>query len=183
MPKKGIRKRLKFRAGRLFGIRQQRNGCVFFFATVADYADADPAVVKSGRVKRLLQMKAYCLGQKRLGLRPEAFREFNFKFIKQSSLSTPAQTCATTAVFALVFQDSLAHRGKQKRGIRWDPGGVRSCIQCERLMDWWHYSIPVSTPRGVLLQQTTVPKNPTGLIASLPTNRKLYCDSANPDHV
>ncbi|XP_041639951.1 transmembrane protein 183A isoform X2 [Cheilinus undulatus] len=42
MPKKGNRKRLKFRAGDV---------CLES-VTVADYADADPAVVKSGRVKK-----------------------------------------------------------------------------------------------------------------------------------
>ncbi|XP_040059273.1 transmembrane protein 183A isoform X2 [Gasterosteus aculeatus] len=42
MPKKGNRKRLKFRAGDVFSES----------VTVADYADADPAVVKSGRVKK-----------------------------------------------------------------------------------------------------------------------------------
>ncbi|XP_061840844.1 transmembrane protein 183A isoform X2 [Nerophis lumbriciformis] len=42
MPKKGNRKRLKFRAGDVCSES----------VTVADYADADPAVVKSGRVKK-----------------------------------------------------------------------------------------------------------------------------------
>ncbi|XP_056292895.1 transmembrane protein 183A isoform X2 [Pseudoliparis swirei] len=42
MPKKGNRKRLKFRAGDVCSDS----------VTVADYADADPAVVKSGRVKK-----------------------------------------------------------------------------------------------------------------------------------
>ncbi|XP_028261877.1 transmembrane protein 183A isoform X2 [Parambassis ranga] len=42
MPKKGNRKRLKFKAGDVFSES----------VTVADYADADPAVVKSGRVKK-----------------------------------------------------------------------------------------------------------------------------------
>uniref|UniRef100_A0A3Q3W374 Uncharacterized protein n=1 Tax=Mola mola TaxID=94237 RepID=A0A3Q3W374_MOLML len=42
MPKKGYRKRLKFRAGDVCSES----------VTVADYADADPAVVKSGRVKK-----------------------------------------------------------------------------------------------------------------------------------
>ncbi|XP_071400591.1 transmembrane protein 183A isoform X1 [Centroberyx affinis] len=42
MPKKGNRKRLKFRAGDVCSES----------VTVADYANADPAVVKSGRVKK-----------------------------------------------------------------------------------------------------------------------------------
>ncbi|KAM7005373.1 transmembrane protein 183A [Tautogolabrus adspersus] len=42
MPKKGNRKRLKFKAGDVCSES----------VTVADYADADPAVVKSGRVKK-----------------------------------------------------------------------------------------------------------------------------------
>ncbi|XP_033822233.1 transmembrane protein 183A [Periophthalmus magnuspinnatus] len=42
MPKKGNRKRLKFRAGDVCSES----------VSVADYADADPAVVKSGRVKK-----------------------------------------------------------------------------------------------------------------------------------
>ncbi|XP_038154075.1 transmembrane protein 183A [Cyprinodon tularosa] len=42
MPKKGNRKRLKFRAGDVCSES----------VTVADFADADPAVVKSGRVKK-----------------------------------------------------------------------------------------------------------------------------------
>lgn len=42
MPKKGYRKRLKFRAGDVCSES----------VTVADYANADPAVVKSGRVKK-----------------------------------------------------------------------------------------------------------------------------------
>ncbi|XP_076013025.1 transmembrane protein 183A isoform X2 [Genypterus blacodes] len=42
MPKKGIRKRLKFKAGDVCSES----------VTVSDYADADPAVVKSGRVKK-----------------------------------------------------------------------------------------------------------------------------------
>ncbi|XP_026163877.1 transmembrane protein 183A isoform X2 [Mastacembelus armatus] len=42
MPKKGNRKRLKFRAGDVCSES----------VTVADYADSDPAVVKSGRVKK-----------------------------------------------------------------------------------------------------------------------------------
>uniref|UniRef100_A0A7N6FF96 Transmembrane protein 183A n=1 Tax=Anabas testudineus TaxID=64144 RepID=A0A7N6FF96_ANATE len=42
MPKKGNRKRLKFRAGDVCSES----------VTVADYADADPAIVKSGRVKK-----------------------------------------------------------------------------------------------------------------------------------
>ncbi|KAL6111675.1 tmem183a [Pungitius sinensis] len=42
MPKKGNRKRLKFRAGDVCSES----------VTVADYADADPAVVKSGRLKK-----------------------------------------------------------------------------------------------------------------------------------
>uniref|UniRef100_A0A3Q1FPI4 Transmembrane protein 183A n=1 Tax=Acanthochromis polyacanthus TaxID=80966 RepID=A0A3Q1FPI4_9TELE len=44
MPKKGNRKRLKFKAGDVCSES----------VTVADYADADPAVVKSGRVKKAL---------------------------------------------------------------------------------------------------------------------------------
>uniref|UniRef100_A0A3P9J660 Transmembrane protein 183B n=1 Tax=Oryzias latipes TaxID=8090 RepID=A0A3P9J660_ORYLA len=42
MPKKGNRKRLKFKAGDVCSES----------VTVADYADADPAIVKSGRVKK-----------------------------------------------------------------------------------------------------------------------------------
>lgn len=42
MPKKGNRKRLKFRAGDVCSES----------VTVADYADADPAIVKSGRLKK-----------------------------------------------------------------------------------------------------------------------------------
>ncbi|XP_057702855.1 transmembrane protein 183A isoform X1 [Corythoichthys intestinalis] len=42
MPKKGSRKRLKYRAGDVCSES----------VTVADYADADPAIVKSGRVKK-----------------------------------------------------------------------------------------------------------------------------------
>ncbi|XP_053171400.1 transmembrane protein 183A [Scomber japonicus] len=44
MPKKGNRKRLKFKAGDVCSES----------VTVADYADADPAVVKSGRLKKAI---------------------------------------------------------------------------------------------------------------------------------
>ncbi|KAM9813308.1 transmembrane protein 183A [Neosynchiropus ocellatus] len=67
MPKKGNRKRLKFKAG------DDCPGSV----TVADYADADPAVVKSGRVKKAVanavekEVKSLCGVEASLGAEEE----------------------------------------------------------------------------------------------------------------